>query len=162
MTDELTPADIATGLAAKYEATEGEPVPPDVLLDSFVKMAEWTVANSPDDDDTIDAVKRLALGAAPLDPDAKGCDACDGTYSLAVVEAADAILDGWATLRDAAGDPDVATCPFCNREARDERHPPIDDDLDEKVRNTIEDEALVTGDTPADRDAIVRGLGWSA
>lgn len=161
MTDDRTPTDIAVGLAAKYEATEGAPVPPDVLLDSFVKMAEWTVENSPDDDDTIDAVKRLALGAAPLDPDAKGCDACDGTYSLAVVEAADAILDGWATAYDSNGDPDVATCPFCNREARD-WHPPIDEEFEVKVRHAVEDEALVAGDTPADRDAIIRGLGWSA
>lgn len=164
---ELTPADLTAAVAAKYEATEGESIPPETLLDSFAAMAAWAVEHgAPEDEaDTIDAVKRLALAAAPLDTDHTACDACGIAYSLTVVEAADDLIPPAQVARDANGDPDVGICGFCVIEA-DAQPDDIDAmserDWEQERRWAEEDEALVAGDSAADRDAIVRGLGWHA
>lgn len=177
MTD-LTPTDIAAAVAAKYEATEGERPSPEVLLDAFAAMAEWTVKSSPPEDAAavIETVKRLALAAAPLDADHTACDNCEVAYSLTVVEAADDIIPPPQVSRDANGDPDVGICGFCILDADeqpDDFEAMSDRDWEQEQRWAEEDEAsiaaasgddqgLLPGDTPADRDAIVSGLGWHA
>lgn len=158
---DLTPADITAAVAAKYEDTEGERIPPEVLLDAFANMAEWTVKNSPPEDAAavIDAVKRLALAAAPLDADHTACDACGVAYSQTVVEAADDLIPPAQVARDANGDPDVGICGFCVIEADeqpDDIDPMSDRDWEQELRWAEEDEASslaggypTTGETDA-------------
>lgn len=126
-----------------------------ILLDSLVKIAAWTVEHSTPDDDieaVIDAVHRIAIEAGKIDPETRGCDGCDSTYSVSVIDAVDMILPLWSVAYDTDGTVDVAICPFCvhttENEPMPEPDPVTDAEWTELQRQIDEDEASAREDYP--------------
>lgn len=159
MAEHPTPDDIARGLDARCEHTEGRRLTPLELHDSCVALADITItmarAQGEPEHAIVEAVRVLAVTAARAaaqitDPaeqvDTEGCDCCSKVYATAVIEAADSILPAGQTQRDANGDPDVHACPFCVYEHENDPDRFSDVTSEERVRWAEEDEALVAGD----------------
>lgn len=187
MSDQLSPDDVVNAIAASHDATEGVPMTDEEMRSAIVTLAEFAInsarANGAPEAAIVETAK-LAARAAALIPGspAHGCDGCDDSYDEEVLAIVDDIVPTSQTLSDANGDPDVTICGFCIYEHEDEPMPEPDpvtdarwaelqrqqaeDDESDAIDFTAGDAAsragLVPGDTPADRDAIISGLGWSA